>query len=151
MLQRLIHSFELKISGRNKSFLFRIPVKSNLCHQCGFRLYCHKVPVILGRYERTFPDRHGLFHLRLRYLTSKVDAQKKNDHIESINNKLEASKKINVKLKTSELKRLFGLAQPEKWTLTGKQIVFIQLYKLNIYSIERFPDVIIYSYSSSFY
>ncbi|XP_075976553.1 ATP-binding cassette sub-family B member 10, mitochondrial isoform X2 [Anticarsia gemmatalis] len=123
MLQRLIQSkFELKLSSRHTNLLFSFSTKSSLCHQCGIRLYSrHKVPVLRNYFERNFYNRNGLCNLKLRYYTSQVDAQKKNDHIESIKDKtaLETSKKINVKLKTSELKRLFGLAEPEKWTLAG--------------------------------
>nr|ASS36019.1 ABCB10 [Samia ricini] len=146
---RLIHSIELKISSRHKNYLFRNVVKSNLCQQCEFYLSCHKLPVILGRYERTLPNRHELVHLRLRYLSSEVDAQKKNDHIDSIKNKLEASKKINVKLKTSELKRLFGLAEPEKWTLSaaiGFLIVSSSVTMAVPFSLGKVLDII---YSST--
>ncbi|XP_047028238.1 ATP-binding cassette sub-family B member 10, mitochondrial [Helicoverpa zea] len=123
MLQRLIYnSFELKISRKNTQFLFNIPTRAPLCQQCGSRLYSrYKVPVVRNYYERTFHNRHGLFNYKLRCYTTQVDAQKKNEHIESVKEKnpLETTKKINVKLKTSELKRLFTLAEPEKWTLAG--------------------------------
>lgn len=124
MLQRVIHSsFEFKICSSKSNFLTRVPTKSNLCFQCGSRLYSRsRVPAFINYYERSFPNRNGLFNIRLRYYTSQVDAQKKNDTIENIKDKptLTTSRKINVKLKPTELRRLFSLAEPEKWTLTSK-------------------------------
>lgn len=124
MLQRLIHSsFELKISRRHSHLLFNVPPKAHLCHQCGSRLYSrHKVPLLRNYYERTFYNKNALFNFKLRCYTSQVDAQKKNEHVENVTEKkaIETSKKINVKLKTSELKRLFTLAEPERWTLAGE-------------------------------
>lgn len=123
MLQRVIHSsFEFKICSRKSNFLTRVQSNYNLCFQCGSRLYSRsRVPAFLNYYERSFPNRNGLFNIRLRYYTSQVDAQKKNEHIESVKDKptITTSKKINVKLKPSELRRLFSLAEPEKWTLTS--------------------------------
>lgn len=124
MLQRLILcKLELQISSKHTRTLFSSSIRNNLCHECGTRLYfCHKVPVLRNILGRNFYNRNGLFNFKLRYYTTQVDTQKKNEHIESIKDKtaLETTKKINVKLKTSELKRLFGLAEPEKWTLAGK-------------------------------
>lgn len=124
MLQRIIHSsFEFKICSRKSNFLLRVPTNSKLCYQCGSRLYSRsRVPAFLNYYERSFPNRNGLFNIRLRYYTSQVDAQKKNEHIETRKDKstLTTSNKINVKLKPTELRRLFSLAEPEKWTLTSK-------------------------------
>lgn len=132
MLQRVIHSsFEFKICSRKSNFLARVPTKSNLCFQCGSRLYSRsRIPAFVNYYEKSFPNINGLFNIRLRYYTSQVDAQKKNEHIESIKDKptLTTSKKINVKLKPTELRRLFSLAEPEKWSLTSK-------YRLRIITI----------------
>ncbi|KAJ0176046.1 hypothetical protein K1T71_008220 [Dendrolimus kikuchii] len=120
MLQRIINrSFELKISSKQMNLLYNVPVKNNLCLNCGFRLYSgHRTPVLRNYYERTHFKRNE-FNLILRYYTSQVDAQKKNDIVTLKDKSLDTSKKINVKLKTSELKRLLSLAEPEKWTLTG--------------------------------
>lgn len=123
MLQRLIYSsFELNISRKNSRLLFNIPTSAPLCQQCGSRLYSrYKVPVIRNIYERTFSNKYGLYNYKFRCYTTQVDAQKKNEPFESVKEKnpIETTKKINVKLKTSELKRLFTLAEPEKWTLAG--------------------------------
>ncbi|XP_026731164.1 ATP-binding cassette sub-family B member 10, mitochondrial [Trichoplusia ni] len=123
MLQRLIYnSIELKLSGR-QHLLFSIPNKAHLCHQCGSRLNSrYKVPDLLNYYKKSFYNRNGLFNLKLRCYSTQVDAPKTKEQIlDPITEKktLNSSKKINVKLKTSELKRLFDLAKPEKWTLTG--------------------------------
>lgn len=123
MLQRLIYStFELKISRKNSQLLFNIPSKAPLCQQCGSRLYSrYMVPAKRNIYERNFINKYGLFNYKFRCYTTEVDAQKKNEQFESVKEKnpIETTKKINVKLKTSELKRLFTLAEPEKWTLAG--------------------------------
>lgn len=124
MLQRLIYSsFELKISRKNTQLLFNIPTKASLCQQCGTRLYSrYKAPVIRNYYERNFYNKYGTFNPKIRWYTTQVDAEKKNEHIESVKDKnaIVSTKKINVKLKTSDIKRLFSLAEPEKWTLAGK-------------------------------
>lgn len=125
MFQRLIHySFELKMYNRNTYFLLKFPSKVNKCYQCGYRLYSHHriPPALPSNYERLFTSKPRFFNIRLRHYTSQVDARKKNDHVADLNQKesLNTSKKINVKLKPTELKRLFGLAEPEKWTLTGE-------------------------------
>lgn len=123
MLQRLIYSsFELKISRKNTQLLFNIPTKASLCQQCGTRLYSrYKAPVIRNYYERNFYNKYGTFNPKIRLYTTQVDAEKKNEHIESVKDKnaIVSTKKINVKLKTSDIKRLFSLAEPEKWTLAG--------------------------------
>ncbi|KAG7302029.1 hypothetical protein JYU34_013484 [Plutella xylostella] len=122
MLQRLMFtSLKVKFTSRNKNLLCRLPLQSVSCHQCGFRLYSsQKVSVLQNSFERTF-NRRGLFGVTVRYHSSQVDAQNKNDKVESLKSDVShsTSKKINVKLKTSELKRLLGLAEPEKWKLTG--------------------------------
>ena len=124
MLQRLIYSsFELKISRKHTQLLFNIPTKVSLCQQCGSRLYSrYKAPVLRNIYERNYPNKYGLFNYKFRCYTTQVDTQKKTETFESVKEKnpIETTKKINVKLKTSELKRLFTLAEPEKWTLAGK-------------------------------
>ncbi|XP_030036699.2 ATP-binding cassette sub-family B member 10, mitochondrial isoform X1 [Manduca sexta] len=151
MFQRLICNFELKLSSKQANILFRVPLKNNLCHQCGFRLYGQKAAVLRNCYNRTFPDRFGIYNLRLRYYTSQVDVQKKNDHIEKLKDQatLATSKKINAKLKPSEIKRLFGLAEPEKWTLTaaiGFLIVSSSVTMAVPFSLGKVLDII---YSST--
>lgn len=131
MLQRLIYnSIELKLSGR-QHLLFSIPNKAHLCHQCGSRLNSrYKVPDLFNYYKKSFYNRNGLFNLKLRCYSTQVDSPKTKEQIlDPITEKktLNSSKKINVKLKTSELKRLFDLAKPEKWTLTGKYTALCQL------------------------
>lgn len=126
MLQRLFcKSFSVKNCGSQKKLLFKIPFHNHSCEQCRFRLYSsHKFTALQNNYERTLFCEKNLFFVRTRTYTSQIDAQKKNDHIETLKDKTQiaTSKKINVKLKTSELKRLLSLAEPEKWTLTGKYI-----------------------------
>ncbi|OWR45043.1 ATP-binding cassette sub-family B member 10, mitochondrial [Danaus plexippus] len=123
MLQRLFcKSFSVKNCGSQKKLLFKIPFHNHSCEQCRFRLYSsHKFTALQNNYERTLFCEKNLFFVRTRTYTSQIDAQKKNDHIETLKDKTQiaTSKKINVKLKTSELKRLLSLAEPEKWTLTG--------------------------------
>lgn len=126
MLQRLIRSkFETKISNRQINLLLSTASKSTLCHHCTIRLYSRdarqRVPVLFNYYERTFYNRNSLFNFKHRYYSTQVDAQKKNVHMETAKDDIEigTSKNIAVKLKKSELKRLFGLAEPEKWTLAG--------------------------------
>lgn len=122
MLQRLIHiNFSVKVSSKSGNLLCLFPPRRGACHQCGSRLYSsHKVSSLRSCYDRT-SVRNCLYLSRTRYCTSQVDAQKKAEHIEALKPKasLTSAKKINVKLKTSELKRLLGLAEPEKWKLTG--------------------------------
>lgn len=140
MLQRLMFtSLKVKFTSRNKNLLCRLPLQSVSCHQCGFRLYSsQKVSVLQNSFERTF-NRRGLFGVTVRYHSSQVDAQNKNDKVESLKSDVShsTSKKINVKLKTSELKRLLGLAEPEKWKLTGKLLV--QMYRL-LHNLELNPS-----------
>lgn len=125
MFQRLIHnSFELKMYSKSTYFLLGLPSKFNKCYQCRFRLYSqHRMqPALPSYYERLFSSRPRLFNIRLRHYSSQIDTHKKNDDVENLKEKetLDTSKKINVKLKPTEVKRLFGLAEPEKWTLTGE-------------------------------
>ncbi|KAH9630539.1 hypothetical protein HF086_018455 [Spodoptera exigua] len=124
MLQRLIYSsFELKISRKNSQLLFNIPTTTKWCQECGTRLYSrYKAPVVIrNNYERNFCNKYAAFNHKIRWYTTQVDAEKKSEHIESVKEKkaIESTKKINVKLKTSDIKRLFSLAEPEKWTLAG--------------------------------
>ncbi|XP_047997509.1 ATP-binding cassette sub-family B member 10, mitochondrial [Leguminivora glycinivorella] len=121
MLQRLLVNFNIRISSRRANVLFGLPIAKHSCHHCGHRLYfSHKAPVFRNYYERTSHSRNGIF-TKSRYYSSQVDVKTKNEPIETskVNSAVAGSKKINVKLKHSELKRLFGLAAPEKWTLTG--------------------------------
>lgn len=117
---RLLQNLELKISSRHTNLWHKIQYKKYLCYQCGVRFYSHKPKT--QNCDRTFLNKNRAFHFKLRYYTSQIDAQKNEEPIENLKNKttLVTGKKINVKLKTSELKRLLGLAEPEKWTLTGK-------------------------------
>lgn len=132
MLQRLLcKTFSLKLCSKQKNLQFKIPFQYHSCRQCGFRLYSsHKVSVLRNNNERTLFRGLDLVLINARYYTSQVDAQKKNGHIEALkdNAEIARSKKINVKLKPTELKRLFSLAEPEKWTLAGKYILYI-IYK----------------------
>lgn len=131
----------MRISNTYTNLFFSYPTKSNLCHQCSVRLYSRrKVQVLQNYYERNFCHKNGLFSYKLRYYTSQVDAQKKNDQLQNVKDKthLEEAKKINVKLKTSEIKRLFGLAEPEKWTLAGTlnySPTFVSKEKFKLFSI----------------
>lgn len=125
MLQKLLtKSLDLKIPSRRVNLLLRTPIQTDACHQCGFRLYSKEVPVLRNYCERTLFGGNDIFCMKTRYYASQVDAQKKNVSVESTNEKttLTDSKKINVKLKPSEVKRLLSLAEPEKWTLTGKRV-----------------------------
>ncbi|KAJ8719692.1 hypothetical protein PYW08_011867 [Mythimna loreyi] len=153
MLQRLIYSsFELKISRKNSRLLFNIPTRAPLCQQCGSRLYSrYKVPVVRNFYERTFSNKYGLFNYKFRCYTTQVDAQKNNEQFESVKEKnpIETTKKINVKLKTSEIKRLLTLAEPEKWTLAGAIGLLIVSSSVSMavpFSLGKVLDII---YSSS--
>lgn len=125
MLQRLLHiRFDVKISSRHSNLLFGKPIiQSQSCNQCGFRLFSsHKAIALRNYYEKSSFIRNGVFCIRPRFFSSQVDAEKKSDQVDCAKAKvtLETSKKINVKLKTPELRRLFTLAEPEKWTLAGK-------------------------------
>ncbi|XP_063385198.1 ATP-binding cassette sub-family B member 10, mitochondrial [Cydia fagiglandana] len=122
MLQRLLVNFNVRISSRRTHVLFDLPIAKHSCHHCGHRLYfSHKAPVFRNYYERASHSRNGIFNTRTRYYSSQVEVKTKSEPIETakVNSTIVGSKKINVKLKPSELKRLFGLAAPEKWTLTG--------------------------------
>lgn len=126
MLQRfLCKTFSLKLCSSQKNIYFKPALQYHSCKQCGFRLFSnHKVSVLRNNYERTLFRGRNLFLTNIRYYTSQVDAQKKNGHIEALKDNAEVivPKKINVKLKISDLKRLLSLAEPEKWTLAGKLI-----------------------------
>ncbi|CAG4953003.1 unnamed protein product [Colias eurytheme] len=121
MLQNLIFKgFDVKITSRTTKFLRKIPVHTRPCKHCGSRLYSsssYKFGVLPNNYERTLCSKNNIYILKTRYYTSQVDAQKKSAQIETVKDKTVVT--TNVKLKSSELKRLFGLAAPEKWTLTG--------------------------------
>ncbi|XP_038212629.1 ATP-binding cassette sub-family B member 10, mitochondrial isoform X1 [Zerene cesonia] len=121
MLQNLIFKgFDVKITSRTTKFFRKVPVHSRPCKHCGSRLYSsssHKFAVLPNNYERTLCSKNNIYILKTRCYTSQVDAQKKNAQIETVKDKTVIT--TNVKLKPSELKRLFGLAAPEKWTLTG--------------------------------
>lgn len=123
MLQRLIRvNLNIKICSRHNELLLRIPVRNQSTHNCGFRLYSsHKVSALRNYYERTSLRYNGLF-LKPRLYSSQVETQNRDRQIDSIHSKnaVETTKKIDLKSKTSEIKRLFSLAAPEKWTLTGK-------------------------------
>lgn len=122
MLQRLLQiRFDAKISSRHTNILFRLPFQNQSCH-CG-RLYSGRQIIWLrNAAEEAATFKSGISCVKARSFSSPVDSQKKDTSINALNNKgtLEAAKKINVKLKTSDLKRLFNLAAPEKWNLTGK-------------------------------
>lgn len=140
MLQRLLINLDVKISSRRANLLLRVPIARHSCHQCGYRLYfSHKAPVLRNYYERT--PKNVLFHTKTRYFSSQVDVKNSNTPVETVKDKaaIAPSEKINVKLKTSELKRLFGLAAPEKWTLTGNfwkySIIYIYSSKQNIFTM----------------
>ncbi|XP_045773536.1 ATP-binding cassette sub-family B member 10, mitochondrial [Maniola jurtina] len=123
MLQRLLcKSLNIKVFGGQINLLFKLPPSSHSCEQCRFRLFSsQKLSTLRNNYGRTLFLGKDVYFGRPRYYTSQVDAQKKNEHIETIKDKtvIATSKKINVKLKPSELKRLLSLAEPEKWTLAG--------------------------------
>lgn len=125
MLQRLIHiKLNTKISCKNINLLFRVPFQSQPC-LCGVRLYTSGKIATFRNYERP-AYKNGIFCMKPRYYTSQVDAQKKDlGKTVKSNTPLETSKKINAKLKPTELRRLFSLAAPEKWTLTGMLCVLI--------------------------
>lgn len=122
MLQRLLQiKLDTKITSRHTKILFRLPFQNQSCH-CGVRLYTGRKIIWLQNAAETADFKSGISCVKARSFASQVDAQKKETSINVLNNKgtLEAAKKINVKLKTSDLKRLFNLAAPEKWNLTGK-------------------------------
>lgn len=124
MLQRLVHiTLNVKICNRHNPLLFGIPFWSQARHNCGFRLYSsHKVSALRNYYERTAIKGSGLISLKSRFYSSQVDTQRNNAQFESVNLKtsIGKSKKVDLRSKSSELKRLLSLAAPEKWTLTGK-------------------------------
>ncbi|XP_059062838.1 ATP-binding cassette sub-family B member 10, mitochondrial [Achroia grisella] len=122
MFQRLTNiNFNSKMYIRHTNFLSLLTQKECF-NQRGFRLFSSHKATLRNYYERSF-NVHGskIFYIIPRFFTSQVDTQKKNEHIQTLKDKetLVSSGKIKVKLKPSELKRLFSLAQPEKWTLTG--------------------------------
>ncbi|XP_026323279.1 ATP-binding cassette sub-family B member 10, mitochondrial-like, partial [Hyposmocoma kahamanoa] len=121
MLQRLLQiRFDAKISSRHTNILFRLPFQNQSCH-CGVRLYSGRQIIWLRNAAEAPAFKGGISCVKARSFASEVDTQKKDTSINALNNKgsLEADKKINVKLKTSDIKRLFNLAAPEKWNLTG--------------------------------
>jgi len=59
-------------------------------------------------------DRQKLFHTSKRFQTSEVKNSKSN-------------KSVNINKATSEIRRLFSLAKPERWKLGGKFCAFINL------------------------
>ncbi|CAK1582701.1 unnamed protein product [Parnassius mnemosyne] len=119
MIQRLIHvSLNLKVCSKHNHLLFRIPILRQSVHHCGFRLYSsHKVSALRNYYERTFISSNRIKFIWSRFYSSQVNTQKNDSQTDSLNSK--TTKKIDLKSKTSEFKRLFSLAAPEKWTLTG--------------------------------
>lgn len=122
MLQRLLQiRFDAKISSMNTNILFRLPFQNQSC-RCGVRLYSGRKIIWLRTASQGTTIKNGLSCVKARSIASQIDTQKKETSINTLNNKgtLEPAKKINVKLKTSDLKRLFNLAAPEKWNLTGK-------------------------------
>lgn len=122
MLQRYISKYlSAKLYNKQNNLLFNLTFQTHSCKQCGFRSYCSQKVRTLRNTERSLLYGKDKFFVKLRYSTQ-VDAQNKNGSIETLKDKAEitTSKKINVKLKPSELKRLLTLAEPEKWTLAGK-------------------------------
>ncbi|CAH0400233.1 unnamed protein product [Chilo suppressalis] len=119
MLQRLLQvRLDLIISSRHTNLLLRIPIKSQSCNHCKFRLLSSHKDV--KYYEKSSFNKTRILWIKPRYFSSQVDADKKSEPTDCVNeSSLKPTKKINVKLKTSELKRLFTLAEPEKWTLAG--------------------------------
>lgn len=127
MLQRILcKTFNLKLCSSQRIICFKTAVQYHSWKQRKFRLFSNnKVPVLRNSYERTLFRGRNLFYVNTRYYTSQVDAQKKNGHIETLKSNTEVTvpKKVNIRLKISDLKRLFSLAEPEKWTLAGKLIM----------------------------
>lgn len=122
MLQRLLQiRFDAKISSMHTNILFRLPFQNPSCH-CGVRLYSGRKIIWLRTAAEATTFKNRISCVKARCFASHKDALKKETSIDTLNNKgtLAAAKKINVKLKTSDLKRLFNLAAPEKWNLTGK-------------------------------
>lgn len=120
MLSRVLLSLEYKIFT-GPTILLRLPTQKH-CFQCGFRLFSsRKVPALRNYYERASNKHIKFLYLNSRFYSTQVDAPKNEAHIENINNndEIQSTKKINVKLKSSHYKRLFSLAEPEKWTLMG--------------------------------
>lgn len=152
LLQRIIHnSFDSILCNRKVNIFLSNSTRSILCFQCGSRFFSRsRVPGLLNYYERSFfPNRNGLFSARLRYYTSEINAEKKNEHIANIKDKpsLTDTNKINVKLKPSELRRLFTLAEPEKWKLTSKYLLFLKckgkpFKNSTLYTLEGFKRII---------
>lgn len=124
MLQRLLcKSLNVKVCDRQINLLFKLPQSSHSCERSRIRLFSsQKVSALRNNYERTLFLERDVYFVKPKYYSSQVDARKKNDPIETVKDKtvIATTKKINVKLKPSELKRLLSLAEPEKWTLAGK-------------------------------
>ncbi|KAJ2951631.1 hypothetical protein O0L34_g13789 [Tuta absoluta] len=150
MLQRLLQiRFVSKIPSRHTKLLHIIPLQIQKQCQCTVRLCSNRsVFSSLHYYERT-AARNGLFCVKSRYYSSQVDS-KKQAHTVVMKEKTGLdTKKINVKLKSSEIKRLFTLASPEKWTLTaaiGFLIVSSSVTMAVPFSLGKVLDII---YSST--
>lgn len=122
MLQRYICKYlSAKLYNKQNNIIFNLRFRTYSCKQCEFRSDCSQKVPTLRNTERSLLYKKDKFFVKLRYSTQ-VDAQNKNGSIETLKDKAEitTSKKINVKLKPSELRRLLTLAEPEKWTLAGK-------------------------------
>lgn len=121
MLQNFIFKgFQVKIPSRTK-FFNKLSIHNKSCRHCGSRLYSSQIFQVLHcNLERKSFNRNNIFNFKTRCYTSEVDAQKKNGQIETLKEKTVIT--TNVKLKSSELRRLFSLAGPEKWTLTGNRL-----------------------------
>ncbi|VVC95380.1 unnamed protein product [Leptidea sinapis] len=118
MLQNLLtKGIHYKISSRTSQYFNLASGQLQSCKLC-VRLYSSHKSVLPSYYGRTLLKHSSI--KRTRHYTSQVDAHKKDGAVE-LKDKAEiaTSKKINVKLKPTEVKRLFTLAEPEKWTLTG--------------------------------
>lgn len=123
MLSRLLSSLEYKILN-SSLYLFRRS-SQKYCFQSHCKFHCNHKFCIRNHYERATYKRISLICFNPRTYTSQVDAQKNETSIENIkkSSELQTKKKINVKLKASEFRRLLSLAQPEKFTLAGTIII----------------------------
>ncbi|CAH4036769.1 unnamed protein product [Pieris brassicae] len=118
MLQNFIlKGFQVKLPSRTKIFN-KLSIHARPCRHCGSKFYSSQnIQVLHYSLERKTFSKTNIFTVKTRRYTSEVDAQKKNGQIETLKDKTVIT--TNVKLKSSELRRLFSLAGPEKWTLTG--------------------------------
>ncbi|KAL4715629.1 hypothetical protein ACJJTC_006208 [Scirpophaga incertulas] len=119
MLTVLCRNFTIQLSSKHTHIFLKIPHRIQSCNQCGFRLFSSYKDVRFN--ENLNIIKHRINKIKPRYLSSHINTEKNSEIVNSTkeNSELDSSKKITVKLKKTELKRLLTLAEPEKWTLAG--------------------------------